>query len=163
MIRQNQRIERAIAGYIRARRNLIVLGQEHPELIGGNDNIIGRIGEYYAIKFLKRRGQLPIKALHSSTRGYDLKDTRSRVRTQVKVISTENKSGRTVRLTEPWDQLVLILLGDSYRPLKIGLLTKKQFVTARREHSNLSRNPYVKKTMLGINGIIGKYGTIEDF
>lgn len=47
------------------------------------------------------------------------------MKTQVKVITCENKYGRNVRLVEPWDQFLLILLNDDYEIAKLGLIRKK--------------------------------------
>lgn len=40
-------IKKCISDYISARKKLLEIGNLYPELIGGNDNVIGRIGEFY--------------------------------------------------------------------------------------------------------------------
>lgn len=154
-------IDHAITDYIKARKRIIQLGERYPDHIGGNDNIIGRIGEYYAIRFLERKGHSPAKGPNTSNKGYDLIDTKTKIRTQVKVITTENRAGRTVRVREPWDQLLLITLDENYGVDRIGLLTKGQFKQARKECPGWVAEPFVKLTMLGPKGLIGKYGTVE--
>ena len=94
-------------------------------------------------------------------KGYDFKDLKNHVRTQVKVITSENKKGRSVRLVEPWDQLVLLLLDQTYCISKIGILSKKAFIEARRKHPNLSPSPFVKISMLGKKGLIGRFGIVK--
>lgn len=152
------KIQTAIERYLLARRDLLQLGREHPGRIGGNDNIIGRIGEFIALRFLEGLGQCPSKVSGSSNRGYDLIDGRRK--TQVKVITEENQNGRTMRLTEPWNQLVLIELGERYRPIRIGILTKAQHQRALAENPNWSSTPVVTRTKLGANGLIGRYGRV---
>src|SRR5687768_5356675 len=115
-------IQVAIDKYLQARHELLVLGRTHPTRIGGNDNIIGRIGEFIALRFLESIGQRPVKVLSSSNPGFDLIE--GGVQTQVKVMTEENQRGRNVRLTEPWSQLVLVELGTHYKPTRIGFLTK---------------------------------------
>src|SRR5258706_13039508 len=103
-------IQRSIDKYLQARHELIELARKHPGRIGGNDNIIGRIGEFIGLRFLESLGQKPIKADGSSNTGYDLLE--NEIKTQVKVITEENQKGRNVRLVEPWTQLVEIELGQ---------------------------------------------------
>ncbi len=155
------RIQKAISQYVSVRRELISIGQRYPHLIGGNDNMIGRIGEFYAIETLQTMGQSPIKEANSSRKGFDLRDKITRIRTQVKVISSENKLGRSVRLVEPWDQLVLLVLDSTYKPSKVGILNKPDFNRARRMFPSISKRPFVKITMLGKKGLIGKFGEVR--
>ena len=151
-------IQAAIDQYLQARHELILLGKAYPHRIGGNDNIIGRIGEFIALRFLESLGQKPMKVEGSSNQGYDFIERR--LQTQVKVITEENKKGRNVRLVEPWTQLVIVELGEGYKPHRIGVLKKNQFHRARVENSTWCATPYVKRSMLNKNGLIGKYGRV---
>ena len=45
-------LEKAIIRYLKARKELLSIAASYPDHFSGNDNIIGRIGEYIAIKFL---------------------------------------------------------------------------------------------------------------
>jgi hypothetical protein len=152
------KIQQAIDNYLQVRHELLLLGQEHPARIGGNDNIIGRIGEFIALRFLESLGQRPTKVEGSSNPGYDLIE--GTLQTQVKVMTEENQRGRNVRLTEPWNQLVLIELGEHYKPKRIGLLTRAQHLQSCQENKTWSSTPYVKRTMLGPKGLIGRYGRV---
>ena len=154
----DQTIQDVIDKYLFARHELLVLGRAHPTRIGGNDNIIGRIGEFIGLRFLESLGQHPLKILHKSNCGFDLIE--GELRTQVKVITEENQRGCTVRLTEPWNQLLLIELGAHYKPIRIGLLTKDQHKLALGENRSWSHKPIVKRTMLGPKGLIARYGRV---
>jgi hypothetical protein len=154
----HHKIRAAISDYVQARKKLIALGESHPELIGGNDNIIGRIGEYIAIHYLEQKGQKPRKVQSKSNKGFDLAE--GKCLTQVKVITQENKNGRNVRLKKPWTQFVLIVLGDDYEPKEIGLLTEKQHNKALKEHPHWSKEPIVKRSMLGDTGLVRVYGEV---
>jgi hypothetical protein len=151
-------IQRSINKYLQARHELIELARKHPGRIGGNDNIIGRIGEFIGLRFLESLGQKPVKVNGSSNTGYDLSE--NEIRTQVKVITEENQKGRNVRLVEPWTQLVVIELGPRYRPIRIGVLTKVQHLCACIENPGWSKTPYVKRSMLGPKGLISRYGRV---
>jgi hypothetical protein len=153
-------IQEGIEKYLHARKNILELGRSHPERIGGNDNIIGRIGEFIALRFLESLGQKPEKILHSSNPGYDLVE--NNIQTQVKVITSENEKGKTVRLKKPWNQFVLIELGEHYKPERIGVLTEAQHQTALSENEGWSQTPVTKLSMLGPKGLIGRYGTIYE-
>jgi hypothetical protein len=152
------KIQTAIERYLLARHDLLQLGRVHPGRIGGNDNIIGRIGEFIALRFLEGLGQQPTKVLGSSNQGYDLVEKHRK--TQVKVITEENQKGRNVRLTEPWNQFVLIELGQHYKPVRVGILSKAQQEQALAENAGWSPTPIVKRTMLGPKGLIGRYGRV---
>ncbi len=64
------RIAAAFRAYIAARRNLFALAEEYHQELGGNDNIIGRLGEYIAIKYLGVR--FKEKARCKSQAGHDV-------------------------------------------------------------------------------------------
>lgn len=151
-------IQKAIEQYLQARKFILDVGRKYPDRIGGNDNIIGRIGEFIALKFLTGLGQVPLKVEGSSNTGYDLID--GGVMTQVKVITAENQKGRNVRLKKPWNQFLLIELGDHYKPTRIGLISQAQHEKALQENPSWSQTPIVKLTMLGEKGLIGRYGRV---
>ena len=151
-------IQKSINEYLEARKKILDVGRKYPDRIGGNDNIIGRIGEFIALRFLESIGQKPIMAESSSNKGYDL--IQNKILTQVKVITSENKNGRNVRLKKPWTQFLLIELGDNYTPKRIGLITETQHQEALKENKTWSLNPYVKLTMLGKKGMVGRYGKV---
>lgn len=154
----DKKIQATINRYLKARHRLIVFSKNFPERIGGNDNIIGRIGEFIALRFLERRGQSPRKHKSSSNKGYDLYEGRRR--TQVKVITEENRTGRTTRLPEHWHQFVLIELGPSYKCIRIGMLTSAQHKKARAEDTRLAARPFVTRSILRKNGLIARHGDI---
>ena len=154
----DREIQAAIDSYLRARAALLELGRKYPHRFSGNDNIIGRFGEFVALQFLERLGQKPEKVISSSNPGFDLIE--GSLRTQVKVITVENQKGRTVRLKEPWDQLLLIQLGPDYDPIRVGLLTKSQFTQAKMDGHLRSSTPFVALRMLGPKGLISKYGRV---
>lgn len=151
-------IKKAIKQYWQARKNLLEIGKRYPERIGGNDNIIGRIGEFIALRFLESIGQHPEKEWHSSNPGYDLHE--GSILTQVKVITDENSNGKSMRLKKPWNQFVLIQLNEEHDAEKIGLLTEEEHKQAMRENTGWSDSPVVKLSMLGVKGLIGRYGKV---
>jgi hypothetical protein len=156
----DREIQEAVDSYFRARAALIAVGRKHPDRFAGNDNMVGRFGEFIALQFLERLGQRPVKVADLANAGFDLVE--GTVRTQVKVISAENQLGRSVRLKEPWDQLMLIQLCPDYRPLRLGLLTKEQCSAARQAGHISSPNPFVTLGMLGPRGLISKYGRVYE-
>ena len=66
---RDDEIKQAIEAYLQARKAILALGREVPERIGGNDNIIGRIGEFLGLRFLESRGQHPEKVEGASNPG----------------------------------------------------------------------------------------------
>lgn len=153
------KIDLAIADYLSARNRLLALAAKYPELLAGNDNVIGRIGEYLAMSFLSRKGRVAKRAKSKSEKGYDLLVGRKKV--SVKLLSSENVKGRGMRLTDPWDELLVLEFDTRSLKFRIGHLLRRQFEQALVDNPGWSRNPIVKKTMLGEKGLIGRYGSIE--
>lgn len=154
-------IKKVIDQYFLARKTLFELELKYPNELSGNDNIIGRIGEYIALRFLETKGREVIKNRSRTEKGYDLVDTKSGSKISVKIITTENKGGSSTRLKQPWDEVVFILLDKNYEIHKIGLLTKKQFNDALSAKSITSSEPIIRRSMLGKKGLF-RYGIVED-
>ena len=152
-------VEDAITDYLRARNRFLSVAALHPELLAGNDNVIGRIGEYLAISYLRRQGRQTKKVESQSEKGHDLLDGSTRI--SVKILTNENVKGRGVRLTEPWDELLVIDFDTHSLAYRVGHLLKSQFNMARSLNPGWSALPIVKKTMLGSKGLIGKYGLVS--
>ncbi|WP_192036170.1 hypothetical protein [Halomonas sp. YLGW01] len=155
---RDAQIQAAIEDYLQSRKAILELGREVPGRIGGNDNIIGRIGEFLGLRFLESLGQAPQKAAGLSNPGYDLFD--GELLTQVKAITQENQRGRSVRLTPGWNQFLLIELGEHYTPIRIGLLTENQQQQAIHDGFAKTETPVVSLSMLGPKGLIGRYGQV---
>lgn len=140
--------------YLQSRRLFLTFANES-KFLSGNDNIIGRIGEFVALQFLKKRN--PRKNLNPTEKGYDLIcDVDTKV--SVKMITWENSTQRTTRIKEPWDELIVIFLNDDLEIGKLGHLTKIQFLNCKKLNSKTSNEPYCKLSMLNKNGMITKHG-----
>lgn len=133
---------------------------DHNPILSGNDNIVGRIGEFVAIQFLEKelkrrninKNKNPVQA------GYDIVADRKRV--SVKTISSENISGCTTPIKQPWDELLLIELGEDSRVLRIGYLTSKEF--KKWPLYRPGWRPVACRSMFGRNGLISQKGRIFD-
>jgi hypothetical protein len=115
-------------------------------------------GEFVALRFLESLGQFPSKVDGKSNPGFDLVEGDRK--TQVKVITEENQRGTSVRLRDPWNQFVLIDLGEHYQPRRIGILTKEQHQKACGANLGWSATPVVRRSMLGPRGLFSKYGAV---
>ncbi len=155
-----QKIDTVINQYIKARIKFYKMQVAYPEYLKGNDNVIGVIGEYYAMLYLESQGRTPIKVDHRSQKGYDLYCEKRKI--SVKVITAENKGQKTGKIKNEWDELVLIILDENYKPKKIGHLMSKDYKKARIDNPQLSKEPYAKTSMLGKKGVIGIYGKVID-
>jgi hypothetical protein len=151
-------IDNAVKSYLEARRAFFAIAQKNPDELKGNDNIVGRIGEYLAISYLRSLSRRPKKVGSNSQKGHDLVEGMAQI--SVKLLTSENIKGRGLRLTEPWTELVLINLDTGSLEYKIGHISKAEFEAARLENPTWSATPIVKKTMLGPKGLIGKYGKV---
>ena len=142
--------------YLQARKEFLNVANSTSEL-SGNDNIVGRIGEFIAYQFLSGRNAR--KNDNKTEKGFDIICDRH-TKISVKTITYENETQRTTRVKEPWDELILIVINDNCAVEKIGHLTKSQFKRAIQDNHHWSNEPYCKLTMLGLNGLIGKYGKV---
>lgn len=156
-------ISDGIKAYIAVRKDFIALSRKHPEFLYGNDNIVGIIGEYIAIRYLESKGVSAEKAKLRNERGYDLiAGDGSKI--SVKVITQENQNGATTRLKDPWDEVILIELGEDYKVYRLGHLKREGFEKAINQRITSSRNPLARRSMLGKKGLFGRCGeVIEGF
>lgn len=152
-------IAQAIKEYLQARRRLFEVAEKYPDEMRGNDNIIGRIGEYLALQFLRAKGRFPTKTESLSQKGFDLED--GNIRISVKILTTENIKGRGVRLKDPWDELLLIHLKTSDLSGKVGFITRERFLEAVAKGGR-SATPVVTLSMLGPKGLFSKYGEVAE-
>ena len=154
-------IQAAIDAYLKARAALRFVGEKYPARMGGNDNLIGRIGEFIALRYFEGQGRSPRKVGggHNSTNpGFDLEEGNARI--QVKVITHENKRGSSTRLKAPWTEFLLIELGSDYRQSRIGHLWEEDHAKARKKDKRLTEFPTARRSMLGENGLIARYGKV---
>jgi len=145
-------IRNAFRAYIDARRALLALSKLHLTELSGNDNMVGRLGEYLAVVHLRSIGLEPKKAPSKSQRGFDLVCGRRRF--SVKILTSENERGRSTRLKDPWTDFILIAFHFDTLSYKLAHITRKQFAAARRRDQRLSKNPVVKASMLGKRGLV---------
>lgn len=126
-------------------------------LLSGNDNIVGRIGEFVVVQFLKKelkrknveRNESPVQ------KGYDIIADGKRV--SVKTITAENTSGRTTFIKQSWDEFVLVELGGDSRVLRIGYITNKDLEIFRKSQSRKKDwCPVASRSMFHKNGIFSQ-------
>ena len=144
--------------YLSARKHFLDESDKHKEL-SGNDNIIGRIGELIAIKYLHTQGRIAIKNESAVEKGYDLKVADSDL-ISVKIITSENKKGRTTKIKKPWTEIIIISLDIEYKVDRLGHITERQFEIAIKENFIFDYEPYTNRRMLNDNGLFDKYGVL---
>jgi len=155
-------IAEAIKAYLLARSRFFEVAEKYPHEMSGNDNIIGRIGEYLALQFLRSKGRCPKKTKSLSQEGFDLEEgvEPEILRISVKILTSENSKGLGAKLTDPWDEFLLIQFATSDLSGTVGLITREQFTQARAIDPTLSANPRAKSSMLGRKGLIGRHGVV---
>lgn len=153
----NNKLKKLSREYLLARKKFRDATDKDP-LLSGNDNIVGRIGEFIAHQFLqhKLKRKKIIKNPNPVQKGYDIIADGQKV--SVKTITGENASGRTTPIKQPWDELLLIELGKDSRLLRIGYLTSKDFKTWPAYRIGwcpvASRSMFNKKGLIFVNGKI---------
>lgn len=145
------KLKKIAKSYLHARKEFKCLTDKTPELCG-NDNLVGRIGEFIGIQFLEH--QLKRKSVrkngHPCVAGYDIIADGKKV--SVKAITNENKRGIGTKVTNPWDELLLIEF-DEIKVKRIGYIEKS---ILKRTHKNL--NPRARRSMLNDKGLILTHG-----
>ena len=67
----NSKRKEICRNYLKARSEFLELANTD-EILKGNDNIIGRIGEFIAFQFLEEKGRNPQTVLRLNNPGYDM-------------------------------------------------------------------------------------------
>lgn len=153
--------------YLSGRKDFLDFAEKSAAL-RGNDNIIGRIGEFVVLQFLDDEGREPEINLSKNEKGYDIlcdydsikgiKDTK----VSVKVITSENKLGRTTRLKEPWHEAFIIILNEKYKIEKMGRVRRSEFDFFRLTNPTIPKEPFAEKKLLEKEGFLYKCGEIYD-
>lgn len=155
------KIKEKIRKYLIARKEFLDFANKNDDLIG-NDNIIGRIGEYIAINFYKEKGLKPIRAKTSNNPTFDLIVNRKYV--SVKIITSENKKGKTTEISDKknnsWDEVLIILLNEEYKVYKIGLLKRKIFEEEKKKGNYKNKRFIADRKLFDPNGIFEQFGEV---
>ena len=156
---KKKEIQSVIKEYLSGRQKFLNYAKDE-ESLSGNDNIIGRIGEYIAFEYLNLQNRNPIKAVINRA-GYDIVcDNKDEIKISVKLISNENKKGRTTKIGESWNELIIILLDENYEIQKLGHISEKEFDSGINNNDFKGAYKYASRTMVNEDGIITKYGKV---
>lgn len=147
--------------YLQARREFRNFA-DNDEVLRGNDNIIGRIGEAVAHSYLEQFGRNPVVEESQTKKGFDIlcnNDITQRI--SVKTITAENKTGGTTIINDEFDELILVSINQDFKVDKIGHIRKDKFLKAYKLSKKYSaEKPYFRKSMLDGGGLIDKSGIL---
>lgn len=158
-MKDEERLKKLVRDYLVARKKFRNAADKVP-VLRGNDNIIGRIGEFIAVQFLEHRLNRKVVSKNENTvqKGYDIEADGKRV--SVKIITSENESGRTTPIKDPWDELIIIELGETSKVNRIGFITRNKFVKAIKENLLKNPNPIATRSMFNERRLFKRYGEI---
>jgi len=147
--------------YLEKRKQFLEIANRTPYL-SGNDNIIGRIGEFIAYQYLEDTNRNPQKPNSKTNQGFDFFCDNNTKRIQVKTITHESKFKQNSRLKEPWDEFILIFISENLKVKKMGHITKQQLQKAinNKFEKYKSFTPQVTNYMLGEKGLFARHGRI---
>lgn len=144
--------------YLLARQKFLsAIRRDHPEL-GGNDNIVGRIGEFIALQFLINNNRNVRKCESASNKGYDIICSAGR-QISVKTITAESKTGRSTKLKQPWHELIMIYIGENYEVEKIGHINIEEYTVALSQNI-VKESQVADKKLLSEGGLFSKFGKL---
>lgn len=120
----------------------------------GNDNLMGRLGEFIAMNFLEAELNTVIEKAESKVNAhYDMRYKEGEWRhVNVKLITGENRNGRTTGITGNWQDLIIIELGKKYEILRIGWVKREDFEKLPKNSKTL----VASRGMLNTKGILGQ-------
>jgi len=153
----NQRKQLCL-NYLKARQVFLEVANKD-EVLHGNDNIIGRIGEAIAHSFLEQMGRRPKVVEHQSNPGYDIICKPDGPKISVKMITAENKTGSTSKIKHKWDELIGIELGEDLKVKRLGIITREKFKTEQKRRGRVSE-PNFSRAMLKEKGIFNLAGRL---
>lgn len=164
----------AARDYLKARKKFLDIANEIKEAdvekkknwLWGNDNIIGRIGEFIVYQYLTDLGVIIEERKNQSQKGWDFKCFRADMTefyVSVKTITSENKIGNTSHITYPnniekgeelipWNELIVVILNKELKIEKIGHITREIF-----KDRNKSKNPTANKSWFNEKGLFKEY------
>ena len=147
--------------YLKARKKFRDFA-DSDDVLQGNDNILGRIGEAIAHSFLERQDRTPIVLNNQTEEGYDIIcDNDKKQRISVKTITSENKSGGTTKINDKYDELILVSINDNFEVERLGHISRDNFLKGYSKSNRYkAKIPYFRKSMLDDNGLISKYGKL---
>jgi hypothetical protein len=145
--------------YLKARQDFLSVA-EKTDWLFGNDNLVGRIGEFVAYQYLHEHNRQPVRPISRTEKGFDFLCDNGKTKISVKSITAENKAGSTTIISEPWDELILITINTKAKVEKLGIITKEQFQNAIEKGHIKSKTPYARRSMVGSKGLISKFGEI---
>ncbi|RBP28402.1 hypothetical protein DFR65_10718 [Oceanihabitans sediminis] len=152
----NRERKKLCLDYLKARKAFLDVANED-EVLHGNDNIIGRIGEAIAHSFLEQMERRPKVITHQSNPGYDIICEHDNSKISVKMITAENKYGHTSKIKPNWDELIGIELGADLKVKNFGLITKEAFYEELKRR-NQSSEPNFSRSMFKENGLFALGG-----
>ena len=158
-MKDEEKLKKLARDYLLARKKFRDEADKISEL-AGNDNIVGRIGEFIAILFLEKelKRKKIIKNPNQVERGNDIVADGKKV--SVKIITFENIKGRTTPIKDPWDELIFIELGENLKVSQIGYISSDKFREATREKFLKNVNPITSRSMLKKGRLFDRYGKI---
>jgi hypothetical protein len=144
--------------YLKARQEFLNVANED-EVLHGNDNIIGRIGEAIAHSFLEQMGRRPKVVKHQSNPGYDIICDSDNATISVKMITSENKTGSTSKIRHEWDELIGIELDKDLKVKRLGFITRENFKKEQKNRGRVSE-PNFSRAMLKEKGVFNVAGRL---
>ncbi|TLP79232.1 hypothetical protein [Maribacter sp. ACAM166] len=156
----NDKRKEICLNYLKARKEFLDFGNSD-EVLHGNDNIVGRIGEAIAHSFLEHKYRQPKVLINQTNAGYDILCAKGDPRISVKMITSENKTGSTSQIKHDWDELIGIELGEHQKVIKLGVISRANFEGEQKKRGR-RLDPNFSRTMLKPNGVFAAAGKVYE-
>lgn len=156
----NDKRKKICLAYLKARKEFLDFGNID-EVLHGNDNIVGRIGEAIAHSFLEQQGRQPKVLTNQTNAGYDILCGKGELRISVKMITSENKTGSTSQIKHDWDELIGIELGEHQKVIKLGVISRDNFENEQKKRGR-RLEPNFSRAMLKKGGVFAVSGKVYE-
>ncbi|WP_300024333.1 hypothetical protein [uncultured Maribacter sp.] len=156
----NDKRKKICSAYLKAREEFLDFGNSD-DVLHGNDNIVGRIGEAIAHSFLEQQGRRPIVVKNQSNAGYDIICDGGKDFISVKMITAENKWGNTSQIKHKWTELIGIELGENQKVIKLGVISRNSFEGEQKKRGR-RLEPNFSRAMLKPNGVFATGGKLYE-
>ena len=156
----NDKRKKVCLTYLKARKEFLDFGNSD-EVLHGNDNIVGRIGEAIAHSLLDQQGRQPKVLINQTNAGYDIICGTDESKISVKMITAENKYGSTSQIKHEWTELIGIELGEHQKVIKLGVITRVNFENEQKKRGR-RLEPNFTRAMLKPNGIFTTGGKVYE-
>jgi len=146
--------------YLDARKNFRDYADKD-DVLKGNDNIVGRIGEAIAHSFLEQQGRNPEVNENQTEPGFDITCENPNEQISVKLITSENKGGSTSKIRKPFNAFIGIEIDENNEIIYLGYISENDFDKGLQKLRRVPE-PIFSRTMFNKVNLFNRFGDLYE-